>query len=166
MSTSSDEQIQAQQRTQDEELVGAARRRHHRIKTDWWVRVNVPWEVSTQVVDISLSGARFKGELPCTPGVPIAFALEVPGVGDVPFTADVVWVRHGASGVQFTGVTGSRAKMLREALLEEERRVLRERCHPVSAMWEAVEDLEIVDEMTEQSAGGGTRTPKAEATGT
>ncbi len=156
MSTSSsDAQIQAQQRNRDEGLIGAAKRRHHRIKTDWWVRINVPWEVSTQIVDISLSGARFKGELPCTPGVPIAFALEVPGIGDVPFTADVVWVRHGASGVQFTGVTGSRAKLLREALLEEERRVLRERCHPASPMWEAVEDLEIVDEVTDRMRAEG-----------
>ncbi len=149
------------------ELAAAARlRKHHRIKTDWWVRINVPWEVSTQVIDISLGGAQLTGELPCTPGVPIGFALEVPGVGDVPFTAEVVWISKGASGIRFTGVTGSRAKLLREALLDEERRILRERCHPVGPIWEAVEDLEIVDELTEDSAGGGTRTPTAEATGT
>jgi hypothetical protein len=117
------------------ELDAAKLRENFRVQTDWWVRINVPWEVATQVMDISLSGARLVGELPCTPGIPIGFALEVPGVGDVPFTADVVWIGNGESGVRFTDVPGKRAQILREALVDEERRILRDRCHPVPDAW-------------------------------
>ncbi len=117
------------------ELEAAKLRENFRVQTDWWVRINVPWEVATQIMDISLSGARLLGELPCTPGVPIGFALEVPGVGDVPFTAEVVWIRSGESGVRFTDVPGKRAQILREALVDEERRILRERCRPVPQAW-------------------------------
>jgi len=116
-------------------LQEAQRRENYRVPTDWWVRINVPWEVTTQLADISLSGARFHGELPCTPGVPIGFALEVPKVGDVPFTAEVVWIRRGQTGVRFTDVPGKRAQLLREALVDEERRILAARCHPVPAAW-------------------------------
>jgi PilZ domain len=117
------------------ELEAAKLRENYRVQTDWWVRINVPWEVATQVLDISLSGARLVGELPCTPGVPIGFALEVPGVGDVPFTAEVMWIRSGESGVRFTDVPGKRAQILREALIDEERRILRDRCRPVPPAW-------------------------------
>lgn len=113
----------------------AQRRENYRVQTDWWVRINVPWEVTTQIADISLSGARLIGELPCTPGVPIGFALEVPNVGDVPFTADVVWVRKDHTGLRFTDIPGKRAQLLREALVDEERRILAERCHPVPSAW-------------------------------
>jgi c-di-GMP-binding flagellar brake protein YcgR len=118
-----------------EVVANAQRRENYRIRTDWWVRVNVPWKLTTQLVDISLSGARFMGELPCTPGVPIGFALEVPGAGDVPFSAEVVWIGRGETGVRFTDVPGKRAQLLREALLAEERRVLRDRVHTVPGAW-------------------------------
>jgi len=114
----------------------AQRRENYRVPTDWWVRLNIPMDLTTQIADISLSGARFIGELPCTPGVPIGFALEVPGVGDVPITADVVWVHKGHTGVRFTDVVGKRAQLLREALIDEERRILAEKCHPVPTAWD------------------------------
>ena len=59
----------------------------------------------------------------------------MPGVGDVPFTAEVVWIRRGETGVRFTDVPGKRAQLLREALVDEERRILAERCHPVPTAW-------------------------------
>jgi hypothetical protein len=137
----------------------AQRRENYRIQTDWWVRINVPWQVTTQIMDISLSGARFVGELPCTPGVPIGFALEVPGAGDVPFTAEVVWITQGQTGVRFTDVPGKRAQILREALVAEERRILRERCHPVPEAWDNsfVEGDEAVEGNLDlsQSQGAG-----------
>ena len=138
------------------------RRANYRIKADWWVRIHVPWEVATQLVDISLSGARFMGELPCTPGVPLSFVLEVPDIGDVPFDAEVVWVGSGASGVRFTGVNNQRSELLREALLAEERKLLREKAHPAPEIWHRYGGEDTPDPMRAE----GLEPPRAKPTGT
>lgn len=105
------------------------RRANFRVKTKLWARIHLPMKMTVQLVDLSLGGARFDRELPCTPGVPLAFAIEVPELGDVAVTGTVVWTdsEAGTTGVQFTEMVGERAKPLQEALLAEERRNLRGR---------------------------------------
>lgn len=102
-----------------ETLEAAQLREHARSRSNLWARINLPMTMSVQLVDISLGGARFARELPCTPGVPIAFVLEVPGLGKVPITATVVWVDDSGTGVRFTGMAGERADALRQRLMAE-----------------------------------------------
>jgi hypothetical protein len=106
------------------------RRIHYRQNTDMFARVHVPWEATVQLIDISIAGARFDRHLPCTPGVPIQFVIEVPKLGDVPIVGTVVWMKDGHCGVRFDTILGQKGKALEAELLEQERKHLSTRAHP------------------------------------
>ena len=106
------------------------RRVHYRQNTDMFARIHVPWEVTVQLVDISIAGARFDRQLPCSPDVPIQFVIEVPKLGDVPVVGTVVWMKDGHCGVRFDTILGQKGKALEAELLEQERKHLATRAHP------------------------------------
>jgi PilZ domain len=115
------------------------RRIHYRQDTDMFARINVPWEMTVQLVDISIAGARFDRQLPCTPGIPIQFVIEVPSMGDVPILGTVVWMHDGNCGVRFDMILGQKGKALEAELLEQERKHLKTRAHPAKSPGSAVE---------------------------
>jgi PilZ domain len=106
------------------------RRIHYRQNTDMFARIHVPWEVTVQLVDISIAGARFDRQLPCSPDIPIQFVIEVPALGDVPVVGTVVWMKDGHCGIKFDTILGQKGKALEAELLEQERKHLATRAHP------------------------------------
>lgn len=108
-------------------------RSSYRVPSNLWAHINLPMQMSVQLLDISLGGARLGRELPCTPGVPIALGLELPGHGPVGIRARVVWVDNGQSGIEFTDVLGERADILRATLLAEDHKHQRSRIHAQQA---------------------------------
>jgi hypothetical protein len=107
------------------------RRINYRQNTDMFARIHVPWEVTVQLVDISIAGARFDRQLPCSPDIPIQFVIEVAKLGDVPVVGTIVWMKDGHCGVRFDTILGQKGKALEAELLEQERKHLATRAHPV-----------------------------------
>jgi len=105
----------------------------YRVPSNLWAHINLPMQMSVQLVDISLGGARLSRELPCTAGVPIAFGLELPGHGPVGIHARVAWVANGQTGIQFTNMLGTRADLLRAALTAEDHKFQREQRAQITA---------------------------------
>ena len=94
------------------------------------VYVDEPMELYCELVDISVLGLRFDRELPCTPGVEIAFRLEVPTYGATPkpeeleLFAEVVRVDDGFTGLRFLRLELDVTRAVRELVHGHQRRLL------------------------------------------
>jgi c-di-GMP-binding flagellar brake protein YcgR len=100
------------------------RRENHRVQTRIWVRVEMPYQTTVELTDISLGGACLSGELPCMPGTKINLVLELPSIGDVAIAAEVVRVGNEQTGVHFRMLTAQDSEKLRSALMKAELRNL------------------------------------------
>ena len=109
---------------------GEQRREAFRVQMSLPVYVDEPLELYCELVDISVLGLRFDRELPCSPGVQIAFRLEVPTYGATPkpeqheLFAAVVRVEDGYTGLRFLRLELDQTRAVRELVHGHQRRLL------------------------------------------
>lgn len=109
---------------------GDQRREAFRVSMSLPVYVDEPMELYCELVDISVLGLRFDRELPCSPGVEIAFRLEVPTYGatrkpdEHELFAEVVRVEDGYTGLRFLRLELAQARAVRELVHGHQRRLL------------------------------------------
>jgi hypothetical protein len=94
------------------------------------VYLDSPMQLFCELVDMSVLGARFDRELPCTPGIRIRFRIHIPAYGASPepeeleLTAEVVRVEYGDTGVRFVELDGEQARAVRRVVSERQRALL------------------------------------------
>jgi hypothetical protein len=109
---------------------GSQRREAFRVSMTLPVYVDEPMELYCELVDISVLGLRFDRELPCSPGIQIAFRLEVPTYGATPrpeqheLFAEVVRVEDGYTGLRFLRLELDQTRTVRELVHGHQRRLL------------------------------------------
>ncbi|HWD69365.1 MAG TPA: PilZ domain-containing protein [Solirubrobacteraceae bacterium] len=109
---------------------GDQRRDAFRVSMGLPVYVDEPMELYCELVDISVLGLRFDRELPCSPGVEIAFRVEVPTYGATPkpeeleLFAEVVRVDDGFTGLRFLRLELDATRAVRELVHGHQRRLL------------------------------------------
>ena len=109
---------------------GDQRRDAFRIELNLPVYVDEPMELYCELVDVSVLGLRFDRELPCTPGIAIAFRLEIPTYGAKPkpdvieLFAEVVRIEHGYTGLRFLRLELEAGRAVRDLVHGHQRRLL------------------------------------------
>jgi hypothetical protein len=109
---------------------GFNRRAACRVTMPMHVHVESPVQMFCELRDISVIGAAFDRELPCTPGIGIDFIFEVPTYGaslkpeSIKMHAEVVRVEDGVTGVRFSDLRGEEAKQIVRLVYDQQRRIL------------------------------------------
>ncbi len=109
---------------------GDQRREAFRVAMNLPVYVDEPMETYCELVDISVLGLRFDRELPCTPGVTVAFRVEIPTYGatrkpkELDLFAEVVRVEDGYTGLCFLRLELDQTRAVRELVHGHQRRLL------------------------------------------
>jgi c-di-GMP-binding flagellar brake protein YcgR len=108
---------------------GIQRREAFRVGMHLSVHVESPMKMYCELVDISILGARFDRELPCTPGVKIRFLLEIPNYGvdkpeELELRGEVVRVNGGNTGLRFVELTIEQTRAVRDLVNEQQRMIL------------------------------------------
>jgi hypothetical protein len=112
--------------------LGIQHRQAFRVRMHLPVHVESPMHTYCETLDMSVLGARFDRDLPCTPGVEIGFTLEIPNYGvdrprELQLQAEVVRVREGDTGVRFVDLTPDQNRAVRELVNEQQRMILNAR---------------------------------------
>jgi hypothetical protein len=113
-----------------ERRTGYQRREAFRIRMNMPVHVDAPMQLYCELVDISVLGARFDRELPCTSGVKVTFRVVIPSYGatrdllELQLLAEVMRVDEGSTGVRFVEMTHGEARAVRELVHGQQRRLL------------------------------------------
>ena len=109
---------------------GGQRREAFRVGMSLPVYVDEPMELYCELVDISVLGLRFDRELPCPPGMTIAFRLEIPSYGATPkpeqleLFAEVLRIERGFTGLRFLRLELDQTRAVRELVHGHQRRLL------------------------------------------
>lgn len=94
------------------------------------VYVDEPMELYCELVDISVLGLRFDRELPCSPGVMVAFRLEIPSYGATPkpeqleLFAEVLRRGAGFTGLRFPRLELEQMRAVRDLVHSHQRLLL------------------------------------------
>jgi PilZ domain len=122
-----------------ERRTGNQRRDAFRILMKMPVHIDSPMQLYCELIDMSVLGARFDRELPCTPGVKIRFRLVIPSYGATPdpleleLRAEVMRVDDHNTGIRFIELTTGEARAVRELVQGQQRRLL------LAARWPTVD---------------------------
>ena len=106
------------------------RREAFRVGMRVAIHIESPMKMFCELVDISVLGARFDRELPCTPGVKIRFLMELPSYGagtkpdELELAAEVVRVHYGATGVRFVDLNKEQSRAVSDLVGQRQRMIL------------------------------------------
>jgi hypothetical protein len=109
---------------------GGQRREAFRVGMNLPVYVDEPMELYCELVDISVLGLRFDRELPCSPGVMVAFRLEIPSYGATPkpeqleLFAEVLRRGAGFTGLRFPRLELEQMRAVRDLVHSHQRLLL------------------------------------------
>jgi c-di-GMP-binding flagellar brake protein YcgR len=103
------------------------RRAAFRVELTLPVWVEYPVERDCQLVDISVLGARFNAELPCSPGSTSEFLLVTEEYGTVPIAGEVVRVSDGETAVKFIRLEHDAERAVTQMVNAEQRRKIKSR---------------------------------------
>ena len=98
------------------------RRKRYRVSTQLWARIEQPTTMETQLLDLSLDGARLNRRVFFPRGTELQLVIELPGLVEFALTAEIVWLQDAATGIRFTNVSEHQAETLRKTLMREELR--------------------------------------------
>ena len=109
---------------------GRQRRDVFRISMNMPVHVDAPMQLYCELLDISVLGARFDRELPCTPGVKVSFRLVIPSYGatrdllELDLRGEVMRVADRNTGIRFIEMKQGEARAVRDMVQAQQRRLL------------------------------------------